>query len=468
MEEVRFKKLQNLQRKGINCWGGRFDKECINTLKAQFEDKKTVRTAGRIISRREHGKTFFMDLKDETGKIQLYFKSDVIGKENFEIAKNFDIGDIIGVTGELFKTHTGEITIFIKESQLLSKSLRILPEKWHGLKDQELIYRKRYLDLIANPKSYETFKKRSNIICDIRIFFTREGFLEVETPYLHPIAGGATAKPFITHHNALDCDLYLRIAPELYLKRLLVAGFEKIYEIGKNFRNEGISTKHNPEFTTLEAYASFMDYHYFIQLTKKLIIELASKYTQNNMVTFRGHTINLTQFEVISYAEIIKKYTGFDFEDKEKILSKVKENGLYKEEKSYEFNVNELFEKVIENKLIQPTFIIDYPKAISPLAKVSLKNNAWVERFEFFIGGIEIVNAFSELNDPIDQRQRFFQQIREKEEGYEKVDEDFIEALEYGMPPAVGLGIGIDRLVMILTGNDSIRDVILFPTLKPL
>ncbi|MFN7182217.1 MAG: amino acid--tRNA ligase-related protein, partial [Planctomycetota bacterium] len=266
----------------------------------------------------------------------------------------------------------------------------------------------------------------------------------------------------------LGCNLYLRIAPELYLKRLLVGGFERVFEIGKNFRNEGISTKHNPEFTTLEAYACYRDYHYFIELTKNLIRELSLKYTKNNEIKFKEHTINLTHFEVIHYKEIFKKEIGLDFDDKNNVIAKAQEMNLYKPEKSYEFNANELFEKIVENKLIKPTFVIDYPKIISPLSKTSPKDPSLVERFEFFIGGIEIVNAFSELNDPIEQRERFIQQIKEREEGYEKIDEDFLEALEYGMPPAVGLGLGIDRLVMLLTGNDSIKDVIFFPALKPL
>lgn len=467
MEEIRKEKLQKLVQSGVYPWGYRFDKQNISGLRDNFEEKKLVKAAGRLTLKREHGKTFFADLKDSTGKIQLYFKLDTIGQDNFAFAKDLDIGDIIGVEGELFKTHTGEVTIFVKKFELLSKSLRVLPEKWHGLKDQELIYRKRYIDLIANQKSYDTFKKRSEIVSCIRGFFGGHNFLEVETPYLHPIAGGATAKPFITHHNALDCDLYLRIAPELYLKRLLVGGFEKVFEIGKNFRNEGISTKHNPEFTMLEAYAAYNNYNYFIELMQMLIKELAAKFTENNTVIFRENNINLFEFRVIKYKDIFKQYTGIDFDDKDKVLAKAKEQNIYRVEKSYEFNANELFEKQVENKLVQPTFIIDYPKVISPLAKTSKENLSIVERFEFFIGGMEVANGFSELNDPIDQKERFIQQIKEKEEGYEEIDDDYIEALEYAMPPAVGIGIGIDRIVMVLTGNDSIRDVILFPTLKP-
>lgn len=468
MEEIRREKLKKVIEKGIYPWGYKYEKESIGYIRNSFEEKKLVRTAGRLILKREHGKTFFADIKDSTDKIQLYFKLDVLGQEKYNFAKELDIGDIIGVQGELFKTHTGEITIFVQQFELLSKSLRILPEKWHGLKDQELIYRKRYLDLIANRQSYETFRKRSEIISYIREFFIRHNFLEVETPYLHPIPGGATAKPFITHHNTLNCDLYLRIAPELYLKRLLVGGFERIFEIGKNFRNEGISTKHNPEFTMLEAYAAYYNYTYFIELTQLLVKELAEKFTHNYSITFKDYTINLNEFKIIKYKDVFKQYTNLDYDDKEGVLKKAKELGLYKAEKSYEFNANELFEKQVENKLIQPTFIIDYPKAISPLAKASKEDPLIVERFEFFMGGMEIANGFSELNDPVEQKERFIQQLKEREEGYEKIDEDYIEALEYGMPPAVGIGIGIDRMVMVLTGNDSIRDVILFPTLKPI
>jgi lysyl-tRNA synthetase, class II len=468
MEEIRLKKLEELQQKGIYPWGRKFDKTDIATIRENFEEKKSVKTAGRIASKREHGKTFFSDIKDSTGKIQLYFRINELGIDSFNLAKELDIGDIIGVEGELFKTHTGELTIFVKRWELLTKSLRVLPEKWHGLKDPELVYRKRYLDLLANPSSFDRFKRRIEIVSFIREFFKKEGFLEVETPLLHPIAGGATARPFVTYHNALDCNLYLRIAPELYLKRLLVGGFEKVFEIGKNFRNEGISYKHNPEFTMLEAYACYKNYQDGIELIKKLFLALAENFTNNKAISYRNNVINLGEFRIISYKNAIKEYTGIDYEDKERVINKLKELNLYNPNKSYEFNANELFEKEVEAKLIQPTFVIDYPKAISPLAKETPDNQDIVERFEFFIGGMEIVNAFSELNNPQEQKARFLQQLKEKEEGYERLDEDFIEALEYGMPPAVGLGLGIDRVVMLLTQSDSIKDVILFPTLKPL
>ncbi|MCM8805015.1 MAG: lysine--tRNA ligase, partial [Candidatus Omnitrophica bacterium] len=425
---------------------------------------------GRIMAIRKHGNASFADLVDWTGKIQLYFKKDIIGEENYNIFKQIDIGDIIGVEGELFKTKTGEKTIFVKNFKFLSKSLRPLPEKWHGLKDIEIRFRKRYLDLIMNENVREIFKKRIEILKYIREFLNNIGFIEVETPMMHPIPGGAEAKPFITYHNALDMELYLRIAPELYLKRLLVGNFEKIYEINRSFRNEGISTLHNPEFTMLELYSAYGDYEEMMEITEKLICYLGEKILDSLEFKYQEEKINLSRpWKRIKWKDIFKEYTDIDnWKDEKKINEKIKEYQIEIEENTNIFEKLEtIFKKKIQPYLINPTFVIGYPVEISPLAKRFKDDPEMTERFELFIGGIEIANAYSELNDPIEQLKRFEEKFKEKEDKEKRIDYDFIEALEYGMPPAGGLGIGIDRLVMLFTNSSSIREVIFFPLLKP-
>jgi lysyl-tRNA synthetase class 2 len=422
--------------------------------------------AGRIITKRDHGKTCFAHLLDFSGKIQLYFKSDDL-KEEFNKVKELKIGDIISVSGTVFKTKTEELTIRVKEFEILVRAHRQIPEKWHGLKDIETRYRQRYLDLIANEKVKETFILRSKIIQEIRNYLNNQGFIEVETPMMHPIPGGANAKPFITHHNALDLDLYLRIAPELYLKRLLVGGFEKIYELNRNFRNEGISIKHNPEFTMLELYVAYADYNDMIEITESLILHLVKLIKGTLNFSYQGKELNFTPpWKRMSMISAIYEYTNFNPKDlnKEEIQQWCKYNDIAFEEHFTKGElINLIFESKVAEKLIQPTFILDYPVETSPLAKRKKDDPNFIERFELFIYGREIANAFSELNDPVEQRERFYEQAKLNKE---KIDEDFLITLEYGMPPAGGLGIGIDRLIMILTDSASIRDVILFPTLK--
>lgn len=435
----------------------------------KIEDS-SIQIAGRVITKREHGKSCFAHIQDSSGRIQIYAKVDEIGNEKFEKIKKLITGDIIGVNGNIFKTHTGELTVRVNDFILISKAIRALPEKWHGLKNIETRYRQRYLDLIANPEVKECFIKRSEIIKEIRIFLNNLGFLEVETPVMQKIPGGAIAKPFITHHNALDLDLYLRIAPELYLKRLLVGGFEKVFELGKNFRNEGISIKHNPEFTMLELYQAYADYNDMINLTEDLIVYLCNKITGSCKFNYQGVELDFTKpWQRITMFDVIKKHTGFDVVDKD--IDEIKK---FCKEKNIEVTgeptkgeiINIIFEELVEDKLIQPTFILDYPVETSPLAKRKDDNPGLIERFELFIYGMETANAFSELNDAAEQRNRFENQV--DNEGIQKIiDEDFLTSLEYGMPIAGGLGIGIDRLVMILTNFPSIRDVILFPLLKP-
>ncbi len=478
IEKRRRDKVLELKANGIDPFGHKFLTEYSNKeIKDKFDELqgKEVKAKGRVMAIRGHGKAAFVVIKDFSGEIQLYFRYDNLGEEKYKFfKKNIDIGDIIGVKGTLFKTHTGEITVEVKDFELLSKAIRVLPEKWHGLKDPEARYRKRYLDLISNKDTMEIFKKRSLAIDEVRRFLKERGFFEVETPMLQPIPGGATARPFVTHYNALDQDMYLRIAPELYLKRLIIGGFEKIFELNRNFRNEGISTKHNPEFTMMEVYWAYADYHEMMKLTEDLIHSVALAATSSDKVIFKGNEISLKPpFARVKFTDAFKEYTGYAMEElrdstrAKEILEKL---GI-KMNKPLTFGnaVNEIFDKKVEIHFIQPTFVYDYPIEISPLAKRSKENPDIVERFELFIGGMELANAFSELNDPIDQFERFKKQAEAKAHGEEEthvMDIDYVEAMEYGLPPTGGLGIGIDRLVMLLTGKDSIREVILFPQLK--
>ncbi len=444
----------------------------------EFEslEGKTVSIAGRIMSKRGMGKASFIDVSDFTGRVQSYVRQDHVGAEDYADFKKWDIGDIIGVTGEVFRTQKGEISVKADKIQLLSKSLLPLPEKWHGLKDTELRYRQRYVDLIINPDVRDTFVKRSKIITAIRGFLDAKGFLEVETPVLHTIAGGAAARPFITHHNALDIDMYMRIALELHLKRLIVGGFDKVYEIGRVFRNEGIDTRHNPEFTLLELYEAYTDFHGMMDITEGLVRHCAHEVLGTGVIQYGDVEIDLDKpFQRLTMMEAVKKYGNVDFREVktlEEARALAKEHHLeYEERHGMGDILNLFFEEYCEDKLIQPTFITEHPVDISPLAKRKPDDEGYTERFELFILGREHANAFSELNDPIDQRERFEHQAALKAAGDEEandVDEDFLTALEYGMPPTGGLGIGIDRLVMLLTNSASIRDVLLFPTMKPL
>lgn len=481
--QQRIKKLQNLRNLGIEPYDGKFEPK--NNTQQIFEnfgtyDKDrleaeaiTVSLAGRVILLRDFGRAVFSHIQDEKGKIQIYLRKDILG-ESFSLIKNLDIGDIIGVEGRLFRTKTNELTVEVSKFVFLSKSLRPLPEKWHGLRDIEARYRQRYVDLIVNPHVKETFIKRQLVIKHIREFLESNGFLEVETPMMHTIAGGARAKPFKTYHEALDMELYLRIAPELYLKRLLVGGFERVYEIGKNFRNEGISTKHNPEFTMIEFYVAYKDYKWLMEFTESLLAYVVERVCGSLKVKFGEYEIDFTPpFKKISMYDALTE-RGVPEEilkDEEKALKWALERKIeIPKGSSLSKILDEIFKEVVEPELIQPTFIIDYPVELSPLAKRKRDNPELVERFELFIAGREIANAFSELNDPIDQRDRFLKQLEERQKGDEEVpeiDEDFVRALEIGMPPAAGEGIGIDRLVMLLTDNQSIRDVILFPLLRP-
>ncbi|MCG0276713.1 MAG: lysine--tRNA ligase [Thermosediminibacteraceae bacterium] len=476
--KARIKKMEELREMGVNPYGQKYLRthNCLE-IKENFDKLEGAETsiAGRIMAIRGHGKAAFFDIQDEKGRLQIYIKKDHVGDENYEIFKKLDIGDIVGVEGKIFKTQKGEISVMADKITLLAKSLRPLPEKWHGLKDVDTRYRQRYLDLIVNPDVRRTFVLRSKIIKAIRDYLDSRGFMEVETPVLTPLAGGAAARPFITHHNALDMDLYLRIATELYLKRLIVGGFEKVYEIGKDFRNEGISIKHNPEFTMIELYQAYADYHDMMDLTEDLISHVAKEVLGTTKIMYQGEQIDLTPpWQRMTMKEAVKKYAGVDFNEiktDEEAREVARKLGVEIGENDTKGKVlNAIFEEKVEEHLVQPTFIMDYPIEISPLAKRKEDDPDFTYRFELFITCREIANAFSELNDPIDQRERFLQQLKEREAGDEEAhvfDEDFITALEYGMPPTGGLGIGIDRLVMLLTDSYSIRDVILFPTMRP-
>lgn len=478
--KIRREKLKNLQDENENPFNiTKFaQEEHTQNVIDSFEtmEGKTVKLAGRLMSKRVMGKASFADLRDRDGKIQLYVKRDEMGEEPYKKFKKLDIGDIVGVTGEVFKTQKGEISIKTTEIILLSKSLQPLPEKFHGLKDQDLRYRQRYLDLIVNPEVKKVFEIRSKVITAIRNYLNDRDYMEVETPILNTIPGGAAARPFITHHNTLDIDMYLRIAPELYLKRLIVGGFEKVYEMGRLFRNEGMSVKHNPEFTSIEIYEAYTDYEGMMKLTEDMISTVAQEVLGTTKITYQGEEIDLSPAWCrMTMIESIKKYAGIDFTEV-KTDSEAKElaesvgievdEGMTKGE-----IINLAFEEKVEENLVQPTFITEYPVEVSPLAKRFKDNPEFTERFEVFITRREFGNAFSELNDPIDQKERFLKQVEKREKGDDEanmMDEDFVLALEYGLPPTGGLGIGIDRLVMLLTDSSSIRDVLLFPTMKPL
>ena len=447
-------------------------------IRANFDalENKDVCIAGRLMSKRIMGKASFCNIQDRNGLMQSYVSKNDIGEEDYAAFKKYDIGDIIGIKGFVFKTKTGEISVHAKEVVLLSKSLQVLPEKFHGLKDQELRYRQRYVDLIVNPESRDTFIKRSKIITEIRRFLDAKGFLEVETPVLQTIPGGASARPFITHHNTLDIDMYCRIALELPLKRLIVGGFERVYEIGRVFRNEGISVRHNPEFTLMELYQAYTDYKGMMDITEEMFRTVAPNVLGTTKITYGGYDLDLGQpFARITMTDAVKQFTGVDFDqvkDTEEAKKIAAEKGVEFEERHVKGDIlNLFFEEFVEKNLIQPTFIIDYPVEISPLTKRKPDKPEFTERFELFIVGREYGNAYSELNDPIDQRARFEYQEYLRENGDDEanmIDEDFLTALEYGMPPTGGLGVGIDRFVMLLTESVSIRDVILFPTMKPL
>ncbi|SEN63389.1 lysine--tRNA ligase [Lihuaxuella thermophila] len=482
--EVRREKLKALRERGVDPFGQKYVRthsaQDIGSLygelsKEELEEKAVrVSIAGRLMAKRVQGKASFAHLQDMSGRIQIYVRLDRVGEEQYDIFSTADLGDWIGVSGVVFKTNRGEISVKADEVTFLTKSLRPLPEKYHGLKDVELRYRKRYLDLIMNPEVKDTFIARSKIIRAIRRYLDDHGYLEVETPTMHAIAGGAAARPFITHHNALDMTLYMRIAIELHLKRLIVGGIEKVYEIGRVYRNEGISTRHNPEFTMLELYEAYADFHDIMDLTENLIAHVAREVLGTTKIRYQGHEVDLTPgWARKSMTDLIREHVGVDFTRQmsdEEARRLAEEHGVQVEPSmTFGHIVNEFFEQKVEHKLIQPTFVYGHPVAISPLAKKNEQDPRFTDRFELFIVGREHANAFSELNDPIDQRERFEAQVAEKAAGNEEahpMDEDFLEALEYGMPPTGGLGIGIDRLVMLLTDSPSIRDVLLFPHMR--
>jgi len=483
--QQRIKKLDLLRQAGVAPYGTRFDTKDRAGDLIRLHGQKTKETleqerisctvAGRIVALRRFGKAAFAVLQDGSERLQTYLKKDLLSSQAYTVTEQLDLGDWIGVTGILFRTKTNEFTVEVHELTFLSKALRPLPEKWHGLTDVETRYRQRYVDLIANPDVHGIFAMRSRVITGIRAFLIERGFLEVETPMMHPIPGGAAAKPFVTHHNALGVDLYLRIAPELYLKRLIVGGFPRVFEINRNFRNEGISTIHNPEFTMLEFYVSYADYQDLIRLTEELISSLAQQLLGTTVIEYQSQTINLAPpWRRWSYHQAILEVNGLApavLTDREQALAAAKQLNVPVDPKWPLFNiVNEIFEETVEPRLEQPTFITDYPIEISPLARRKDADPALTDRFELYIAGREIANAFSELNDPLDQRERFEGQAAQREAGNEEahvVDEDFLRALEYGMPPTAGEGIGIDRLIMLFTNQASIRDVVLFPQLRP-
>ena len=481
----RKEKLQTLRDMGVSPYGTRYDiSHTVEQLLSAYgmktkeeleHDHIVCKIAGRIVAMRRFGKAAFAALQDEGSRLQVYLKRDLLGDESYRLCQELDLGDWIGVDGRLFRTKTDELTVEVQAMTFLSKGLRPLPEKWHGLTDIETRYRQRYVDLIANPSVHRIFHLRSQIIAHIRTFLTRRGFLEVETPMMQPIPGGATARPFVTHHNTLDAELFLRIAPELYLKRLIVGGFRRVFEINRNFRNEGISTIHNPEFTMLEFYQAYADYQDLMALTEELFVELAKTICGTTKIDYQGRAIDFTPpWRRIAYLDSIVEVNGLDpgvLTNLEKARQAAKQCQVEVDSKAGLMSVLvQLFEATVEPTLVQPTFITDFPLEISPLARRKETNPMLTDRFELFVGGRELANGFSELNDPLDQRERFESQVAQREAGDEEahyLDEDFVRALEYGMPPTAGEGIGIDRLVMLLTNQASIRDVILFPQLRP-
>ena len=479
--KIRREKLEELQQQGKDPFEiTKFIKtHSSGDIRNNYEtlEQKDVTIAGRLMAKRIMGKASFCHIQDEQGKIQCYVSTNDLGEENYKEFKTYDIGDIVGITGFVFKTKTEEISVHAKKISLLAKSLRPLPEKFHGLKDTDLRYRQRYVDLIVNPEVKETFLLRTKLIKEIRRILDEKGYLEVETPILNTILGGANARPFITHHNTLDIDMYLRIANELYLKRLIVGGFEKVYEMGRMFRNEGMDIKHNPEFTCIELYSAYQDYHDMMDITEEIISTMAKNVLGTTKITYQGTEIDLTpRWRRITMIDSIKEETGIDFNEintDEEAMQVAKKLGVEIEpiKTTRGEIINQIFEAKVEETLIQPTFICDYPVEVSPLTKRKPSDKRLTERFELFIGAREYANAYSELNDPIDQYGRFLKQVEAREAGDEEanmMDDDFIMALEYGMPPTGGLGIGVDRLIMLLTDSVSIRDVLLFPTMKPL
>ena len=479
--QIRRDKLAELQAEGKNPFEiTKFNRtNTAGEIKANYEEfeQKDVTVAGRIIAKRIMGKASFCTIQDSDEKIQSYVSINDLGEESYKAFKTYDIGDIIGITGFVFKTRTEEISVHAKEVTLLSKSLRPLPEKFHGLKDMDLRYRQRYVDLIMNPEVKETFILRSKIIREIRKFMDEQGYMEVETPMLTTVATGDAARPFITHHNTLDLQMYLRIAPELNLKRLIVGGFDKVFEIGKNFRNEGMDIKHNPEFTNMEFYSAYEDYNDMMNIAERLISTVAENTLGTTKITYQGQEIDLAPgWKKITMIDAIKQATGVDFntintDEEAQAIAKEKDVEYEEIKNTRGHIINEFFETFVEETLIQPTFIMDYPVEVSPLTKRKKEDPRLVERFELFIGGREYGNAYSELNDPIDQYERFLKQVEAKEKGDEEaggMDEDFVNALEIGLPPTGGMGIGLDRLIMLLTDSASIRDVLFFPTMKPL
>ncbi|MEW6516074.1 MAG: lysine--tRNA ligase [candidate division FCPU426 bacterium] len=479
--QQRLEKIRSLRSTGVEPYAYAYDRTHAAAqvltdhaeLQGEAFSEQAVSCAGRLKSYRGHGKTVFAHLQDDSGQLQLYFRADALGPERFEIVKHLDIGDFLGVKGPVFRTRTGELTVRVDEFTLLAKALRPLPEKWHGLKDVEARYRQRYLDLIANPQVKQVFQARFRIVKAIRQFLDQRGFVEVETPMMQPIPGGAAARPFKTHHNALDRDLYLRVAPELYLKRMLVAGFEKVFELNRNFRNEGLSTMHNPEFTMLEVYQAFVNGQAMMELAEALFAHLAQTVCGGLKIPYQGQTLDLTPpWKRLGYLEAVSQAVGLEVwsQTPEQLKQICRERGLDTagaEDKGELVEV--LFDHLVTPTLVQPTFIVDFPVEISPLAKAKAGQPDVADRFEPYIAGHEYANGFSELNDPVEQRQRFERQLARRakaDEAGQTLDEDFLRALEYGMPPAGGLGIGIDRLVMLLTDSPSIRDVILFPQLR--
>ncbi|MCP4253793.1 MAG: lysine--tRNA ligase [Candidatus Scalindua sp.] len=470
LEQTRIEKLNKLKEKGVDPYGACYDNatplnEVIENYSEEEEGKK-VKCAGRIMTMRPHGKATFLHIKDWTGKLQVYVKMNTVGEEKYEIFRLLDLGDIIGVEGGVLKTRTGEITVFADDITVLSKALLPPPEKWHGLKDVEIRYRQRYIDLSSNDEVMGLFLKRSNIIKSIRNFLDNRKFVEVETPMMQSIPGGAVAKPFITHHNVLDMELFLRIAPELYLKRLLVGGMERVYEINRNFRNEGLSTRHNPEFTMMELYQAYSDYNGMMELTESLISGLAHDLYGTFEIPYGERTLDLSPpWQRSTFSELLSKYASVDLDDEEGLKAKGKELGMEVEGVHKDIIAEHVFGELVEKELWNPTFVIDYPVSICPLTKACDDNPDLAQRFEMYIATMELANSYSELNEPLEQSKRFHEQVADDEtEG--KIDEDFLTALKYGMPPAGGLGIGIDRLVMILTNSTSIRDVVLFPLLR--
>ena len=476
---IRREKLENLRAEGRDPFQQtKFDVTSTSAaIKQNYEEMegKTVRLAGRIMSKRGMGKVSFCDLQDDAGRIQLYVKFDEMEEDSFNRFKKNDIGDIVGVSGDVFKTERGEISVRVHEATLLAKSLLPLPDKFHGLTDREIRYRQRYVDLIVNPEVKNTFIKRSQIMHELRSYLDSKGFLEVDTPILTPFEIGASARPFYTHHNTLDMDMVLRIETELYLKRLVVGGMDKVYEVGRIFRNEGMDPKHNPEFTSIELYQAYTDYHGMMDLVEEMMKTVAMNVCGTLQISYQGQQIDLSHWDRMTMVEAVRKYSGVDFDaissDEEAIAIAKEKHVELPEIPSKGAILAEFFDAFVEEKLIQPTFIYDYPVENSPLAKRKPSNPAYTERFEYFINATEFGNAFSELNDPIDQKARFEKQVADRKaldpESRAQVDYDYITALEYGLPPTGGLGFGVDRLVMLLTDSASIRDVLLFPTMKP-